>query len=337
MSFIWPIMLVLLIAAPLLLALFLYMQNRRRRRIAAGFGNPGWMKSPAGQRAGIRRYLPLALFLAGLTTLIVALARPQAVVSLPKVEGTVMLVFDVSGSMMADDLKPTRLEASKTAAQGFIESQPAGIQIGVVSFSDTGFSIQKPTSDKEAVLAAINRLAPARSTSLGSGILVALNTIAAEIAGEEPSFYSLRTPQPSPTPTPVAQGVVTSAVIVLLTDGENTSPPDPLDAARVAAESGVRIHTVGIGSPAGTTLNVNGFTVHTQLDEATLRQIAQLTGGDYFNADDEEKLRDIYDSLEPELVIKPERMEVTSLFAGAGILIFLTGAVLSLLWNGRFP
>ncbi|HLE30515.1 MAG TPA: VWA domain-containing protein, partial [Anaerolineales bacterium] len=142
---------------------------------------------------------------------------------------------------------------------------------------------------------------------------------------------------PTPTPTPVPKGAYTSAVIVLLTDGENTVSPDPLAAAQAAADRGVRIYTVGVGSAAGATLHIEGFTIHTQLDEAMLQRISLLTDGAYSNAESEQDLRTIYENLDPQLVIKPEKMEVTSIFAGASILMLLIGGAFSLLWFGRLP
>jgi Ca-activated chloride channel family protein len=228
------------------------------------------------------------------------------------------------------------MEAAKIAARAFVEHQPSTVQIGIVAFSDGGFAVQTPTNDQEAILATINRLTPQRGTSVGQGILASLNTIAANAEQASPLDSNL-TPTPSPTPTPVPKGTYTPAVIVLLTDGENNEAPDPLDAAQAAADRGVRIYTVGIGSEAGTTLHVEGFTVHTRLDEATLQQISQLTDGAYYNAENEEELRAIYENLNPELVIKPEKMEVTSIFAGAGILVLLLGGTYSLLWFSRLP
>ena len=274
----------------------------------------------------------------------IALARPQTVVSLPRVEGTVILAFDVSGSMAADDLKPTRMEAAKAAARDFVQRQPRSVLIGVVAFSDSGFSVQAPTNDQEAILATINRLTPERGTSLGNGILASLNTIAASseqgVSGEtdgEPPHLSNLTPMPTPTPTPVPEGTYTPAVIVLLSDGENTVAPDPLAAAQAAADRGVRIYTVGIGSAAGATLHINGFIIHSQLDEAMLQQISLLTDGAYYSAENEQDLRTIYENLDPQLVMKPEKMEVTSIFAGAGLLVLLIGGAFSLLWFSRLP
>jgi len=339
MSFIWPAMLVCLLLIPLFVVLYIRMQ-RRRRRLAARYGHLGLAPEAAGRGLGWRRHIPPALFLVGLTILIIALARPHTVVSLPRIEGTIILAFDVSGSMAADDLEPTRMEAAKAAVRDFVQSQPPSVQIGVIAFSDSGFAVQVPTNDREAILASINRLTPERGTSLANGIFISLNTIAAVDADQAPSLYSSLTPTPLPaaaTPTPVPKGTYTSAAIVLLTDGENTVSPDPLAAAQTAADRGVRIYTVGIGSAAGSILHINGFTVHTQLDEAMLQQISRLTDGAYYNAENEQDLRTIYDNLNPQLVIKPEKMEVTSIFAGVSILVLLIGGAFSLLWFSRLP
>lgn len=336
MTFIWPVMLVCLVLIPLFVALFIGLQ-RRRNKIAAKYGSLGFMQGAAGSRAGVRKYVPPVLFLAGLAILLIALARPQMVVSLPRVEGTVILAFDVSGSMAAEDLKPTRVDAAKTAAQDFVERLPASIQIGVVAFSENGFAVQPPTYEKDQILAAINRLTPQRGTSVGNGILASIKTIETDFRQEGPLQLSVMTPAPTATPTPVPEGFHQPAVIVLLTDGENNSSPDPLAAAQAAADRGVRIFTIGIGSAAGIELKVNGFTVFTQLDEELLKQIAQMTGGTYYNAQNEKDLYSIYDNLDPQLIIKPEKMEVTSVFAGASIAILLVGGVFSLLWFSRLP
>ena len=328
-------MLLLLILVPLLFVLYLRLQ-RRRRQIAARYGGFGLLSGAMQHGPGMRRHIPPALFLAGLTILIIALARPQTVVSLPRVEGTVILAFDVSGSMAAEDMDPNRMEAAKAAARAFVQRQPSTIQIGVVAFSDSGFAVQAPTNDMEVIFASINRMAPQRGTSLGHGIIASLNTIAKDL-GEASSSDSELSPQPTITPTPVPKGTFTSAIIVLLTDGENTAPPNPFEAAQTAADRGVRIYTVGIGSAAGATLNVEGFAVHSRLDEAALQQISQITGGEYYNAENEEELRQIYENISPQLVIKPEKMEVTSILAGASILILLIGGTFSLLWFSRLP
>jgi Ca-activated chloride channel family protein len=335
MSFIWPAMLLSLLIIPLLVMLYLRMQ-RRRQQMMARYGSLGMVQA-AGRPLGRRRHLPPFLLLIGVTILLLALARPEAVVSLPRLEGDVILAFDVSGSMAAEDLTPNRMEAAKTAARAFAERQPASVRIGIVAFSDSGLSVLPPTNDQAAIFSAINRLAPERGTSLAHGIAASLDAIFLDPDAEAARLYSNLTPVPTPTPPPVQPGSHQAAAIVLLTDGENTAPPDPYEAVQLAADRGVRIYPIGIGSPAGATLEVEGFTVHTRLDEATLQQIAEFTGGAYYNAANEEDLRTIYETLNPELVVKSQEMEVTSLFAGASILLLLSGGLVSLLWFSRVP
>lgn len=333
MSFIWPTMLVFLLVVPLLVWLYLRLLQRRKQ-ITERYGSLGLVQSGAGRAIGARRHIPQILFFVGLTVILFGLARPQALVSLPRVEGTVILAFDVSGSMAADDLKPTRMDAAKLVALDFVERQPPSVQIGVVAFSEGGLAVQTPTNDQDAVLAAISRITPQRGTSIGQGILASLQAIDAGQAETSRRYSNLT---PTPAPEPVVTNPDGSTVIVLLTDGENTAPPDPLEAAMMAAARGIRIYTVGIGSAAGTTLHVEGFTVHTQLDEATLEGIAEYTGGEYYAAENQQELQEIYDNIRLRLSIRPEAMEVTALFAGFGILLLLIGGFCSLLWFGRVP
>jgi len=335
MTFIWPAMLYSLILIPVFIVLYFILQ-RRRKGISANYQMLGNLPEAAKRDPGLRRHIPPILFLLSLTILGVAVARPQTEVSLPHIEGTVILAFDVSGSMAADDLKPTRMDAAKAAAKSFVEHQPSTVRIGVVAFSDSALSVQTPTDDQDAILAAINRLAPERGTSLASGIDASLAAIS-NGAGQPSEIYTNLTPVPTPTPTPMPQGTFTSADIVLLTDGENNENPDPLVAAQAAAQRGVRIYTVGIGSPTGTNLHINGFTVHTQLDQNELQEISQLTGGTYYNAQSTQDLVKIYNNLNTQLVVTPEMTEVTSIFAGASILLMLLGGMFSLLWFSHLP
>ncbi len=335
MTFAWPYLLLTLLLLPLLVLLYVRLQ-RRRRQTAASFGMMGMVQSGAGRGLGWRRHFPYALFFLGLTLLCIATARPQAELTLPRLEGIVILAFDVSGSMVADDLKPTRMDAARAAAQEFIERQPATVQVGVVTFGESGFTVQPPTNDQGAMLASIGRLRPERGTSLAAGILAALNTI---FATPPPSgaIYSNLTPTPTATPTPAPPGSYTAAAVVLLTDGENTAPPDPMKAAQAAADRGVRVYTVGIGSAAGANIEIDGITYHTRLDEETLKTIAQMTDAEYFNAQDEEDLRSIYESIELQLVARPDKTEITALVAGIAMLFVLAGGALAMIWFGRTP
>lgn len=334
MSFIWPSLLIFLMAIPLLVWAYFRMEQRRRD-YAQRFGSLGLIRNARGKEASNSRVLPATFFLSGIAVLLFSMARPQATVSLPRLEGTVILTFDVSGSMAADDLKPTRMEAAKAAASQFVKNQPDSISIGVVAFSDGGITVQAPTNKHEDTLATIGRLVPRRGTSIGNGILVALNTIA--IDAGDPPLLKTSGPNVAPETVTAPQGWYPSAVIVLLSDGENNEQPDPMVAANLAADLGVRVYTVGVGSTAGSTLKIEGFTVHSQLDEGTLRAISEDSGGKYYRAENEKELFQIYNDLKPKLAIKTEQMELTAILAGVGMLVLLIGGFLSLIWFGRVP
>lgn len=335
MTFTWPLMLLSLLILPFFGWLYRRAQQRRQR-LTASYGTLGVVRETAGRRPlGWRRHVPALCFGLGLLILCLALARPVATVGVPRWEGTLILAFDVSGSMAADDLAPSRMEAAKAAAVEFVQRQPASVKIGVVAFADSGFAIQLPTNDQAVILSSINRLAPERGTSLAYGIATAIDALF--VRPEATRVYSNLTPTPTPTPPPVEPGSNRAAAIVLITDGENTAPPEPFEAAQLAANRGVRVYPIGIGSPTGTTLEVEGFMVHTRLDEPTLQQIAEMTAGMYYNAQNDEELRAIYDELDPEFVIRSETLEVTSFFAGAGMLFLLLGGGFSLAWFSRLP
>jgi len=330
MSFIWYSMFGLLLLVPLLVLMYVVMVRRRNKVTEqSGFS----FSQDVNKQMGWRRHIPVIIFLFGITILLISLARPKATINLPKYEGTVVLVFDVSGSMSADDVEPTRIEAAKSAAYAFVDNQPASVRIGVVAFSDGGISVQTPSANRDVTLATIERLVPRRGTSLGNGILVALNSIALD-AGDPPIINtSDLSAADDVIVTP--QGWYPSAVIVLFSDGGNNEEPDPLMVTDLAVDLGVRIYTVGVGSKVGTVINVDGMNIHTQLDESMLMQVAEISGGQYYFSSDENELERIYDDLEPTLSIKPEEMELTSLFAAFSILIFLIGGALSFLWFGR--
>ena len=319
-------MLLTLLIVPLLVGLYLRLLNKKEQTTVE-LGPLGVVQTSSGYTLGGRRHAPPIFFLFGLSLLFFGLARPEMEISVPRVEGTVILAFDVSNSMKAEDLAPTRIEAAKAAARTFVENQPRTILIGVVAFSNGGLIVQMPTDDQAAVLASIDRLSTQGGTSLGHGIFTSLNAISGEA-------LVLEAEEGGPA---IQFGRLPSAVIVLLTDGENTGSPEPLEIAQVAAEAGVRIYPVGIGSQAGTIIEIDGFEILTQLNEGTLQEIANLTNGSYYHAEDEESLQEIYKNIDLRLTIKGEKTEITSVIAGISLLLLLVGGALSLLWFGRLP
>lgn len=336
MQFLWPSMLWLLLLIPALVAAYVLAQ-RRRQRYALRYASLSLVREAVGRGPGIRRHIPPALFLTGVAVMLVALARPVSVVTLPAQEGTVILTMDVSGSMRADDLKPTRLDASKAAARAFVEKQPQGVQIGVVSFSDNAFVVQAPTDDKEAVIAAINRLTFQRGTAIGRGLLTSRDAIFEESDPEFSFSQPITDATPTPTPTPLPRGVYEPAVVVLLTDGESNQGPPPLTIVDQIAARGIRVYTVGIGSVEGTVLRVQGRAIRTRLDEKMLQAVAEATDGAYFNATTEKDLQVIYQNLSTQLVFRKQQSEVTAVFTALAAAVSLIGGVLSLLWFNRLP
>jgi Ca-activated chloride channel family protein len=334
-TFIWPPLLATIALVPLGILAHRAIGARRRRR--AGALGQAVDAATAGERRDIRSTVLAVLFVAAFAILAVALARPQASLPLPRAEGTVMLAFDVSASMAADDVQASRMEAAKAAARSFIAGQPSGVVIGVSAFSDAGLTVQPPSRDPSAILAAIDRLSPTRGTSLGQGILAALDAIETAEADVPAEYYSNRSPEPSPSPAIVVPGSHGSAVIVVLSDGENNAPPDPVAAAQAVADRGIRIVSVGVGSAAGTTIDLEGFEVHTALDEPLLRQVADMTAGTYLGVEEADRLGSIYADLGSRFVVRDEPIELTAFLAGAAIVLLVTGGVASLAWRGRLP
>ncbi len=325
-----------------LLVLWYQRAQRRRRDLLARYGSLGLVGAASGsvRVPAWRRHLPPALFLAALSILLLSLARPEARVSLPRLEGTVILAFDVSASMAAEDMEPSRMEAARAAAQAFVASQPETVRIGVVAFSNSGLEVQVPTDDQAAILAAIDRLEPQRGTSLGQGILAALTALAADADADGLDIVPGETGEGDGGQSAaeiLSVASPSSTAIILFSDGENNEAPDPLEAALAARELGVRVYTVGVGTAEGITLELDGFSVHTQMEEAPLAQIAEVSGATYYRAVDQDALSKIYDDVAAQLVVRAQEMEVTSLLAGAGILVLLLGGALSLLWFGRVP
>jgi Ca-activated chloride channel family protein len=339
MSFKWPEMLLLLIVVPLLAALYVWMQ-RRRRRYVLRYSSVSLVQQAVGKGPGIRRHIPAVLYLGALAAMIFALARPVTTVPVLSNTGTIMLAIDVSGSMLAEDVDPNRLEATKDAVHDFVERQPEGVKIGIVSFSDAGSLVAPPTTDRKQVLDAVDRLRAQRGTNMGSGLQVALDAIYAlqeqEVSSPPPAQGSA---QPAPTPTPTLGELADSfnASIVLISDGQSTVGPDPEEFAAEAARNGIKVYTIGIGTPEGTVLQIQGRNVFTRLDEAVLRRISDMTQGSYFNAQDRGELNRVYDELDRERTFEDQETEVTFAVTGLAALITLAAGGLGLLWFNRLP
>ena len=327
-SFIWPWVLLSLLAMPLCVLGFTRLQ-RRRSTAAAGLGSMGAAQAGTAVLAGRRRHVPPAILLVGVALLAVATARPQLMLPLPRMEGTVVLAMDVSASMAADDVEPNRMEAAKLAAKSLAERRPDSAMMAVVAFGEGGLIVQPPTGDDDAVNATIDRLVPQSGTSLGRGLLTALNLVAPEPGSG--------TGQDSEAEETETQGAFAPAIIVMITDGENTEAPDPVEVAQLAIERGVRVHTVGVGTEQGTAVEVDGFSLFTQLNEPVLQQISLLAEGTYFRLEDSDDIPSVYEELETEFVVESREVEVTSAVGGIGALLLLASGALSLFWFGRAP
>jgi Ca-activated chloride channel homolog len=341
MNFIFPLGLWLVLIVPILIALYIWAQ-RRRQKYALRYASLSLVKEALGRGPGIRRHIPPALFLSALFFMTVAVARPVTVVSMPVQEGIVILAIDVSGSMQAEDLKPNRMEAAKEAAKAFVARQGEDVSVGIVSFSGDASLVQSPTTDHDLVVKAIDRLRPQRATAIGRGILTSLDAIFENDEEIPPSVQALQrleeTGGQGPMPSAPPGGTLNApATIILLSDGQNNQFPAPLQIIGEAISRGIRVYTVGVGSAQGTILRLQGRQIRTRLDEATLKQIAELTEAEYFNASNSADLREVYEKLSTQLVLREQKTEVTSyLTAIAAVLSILAGAF-SLLWFNRLP
>src|SRR3954464_1330628 len=334
MSFQWPEFLWLAAALPLLVALYVVLL-RRRKRFAVRYSSLALMRE-AMSAATWRRHVPPLLVLLALAALIVAIARPSATMTLPSQHETVILAMDVSGSMRASDVEPNRLVAAQAAAKAFIADQPSHVRIGIVAFAGTATVAQAPTKNKEDLYAAIDRFQLQRATAIGSAIIVSLATLFPD-GGYDVSAFSSPEPRRKPPANfkPAPPGSYTSAVIILLTDGQRTTAPDSVQAARLAADRGVRIYTVGVGTPEGKIVGFDGWSMHVRLDEDTLRAIADLTRGEYFYAGNALDLKTIYQTMNTRLVMETKKTEISAFFAAAGAVLVLLAALLSLAWFNR--
>lgn len=331
MTFLWPHLLTTVFLVPIGIVVARRIDRRRGKRalVLTGTAVPHGTRRP-------RAHVPAAMATVAFVVFAVALARPQASVALPHLEATLMLTFDVSASMAADDVAPSRLEAAKAIARQVVEEKPAGIVVGVVAFSNGGISVQAPTDDSAAVLAAIERLTPTEGTSLGSGILAALDAIALAAQDTPAAYYSGRSPEPSALPAALPPGSDAGTIIVVFSDGENTADPEPVEAAQQAADRGIRLVTVGVGTTEGATLDLDGFSIRSTLEQATLQQMADTTSGWYQSASDLVAAR-LYDDLSRRLVLRTELQEVSAPVAAVGLLLLIAGASVSVARAGRLP
>ena len=341
MNFLFPLGLWFILIVPILIALYVWAQ-RRRQKYALRYASLSLVKEAMGRGPGIRRHIPPALFLASMFFMMAAVARPVTVVKMPVQEGVVILAIDVSGSMQAEDLKPNRIEAAKEAAKAFVARQGEDVSVGIVSFSGDASLVQSPTTDHDLVVKAIDRLRPQRATAIGRGILTSLDAIFENDEEIPPSVQALQRLEASggqaPLPSAPPGGTLNApATIILLSDGQNNQFPAPLQIIGEAIGRGIRVYTVGVGSPEGTILRLQGRQIRTRLDEATLKQIAELTEAEYYNASNSADLREVYEKLSTQLVLREQKTEVTSyLTAIAAVLSILAGAF-SLLWFNRLP
>ena len=379
-SFLWPSMLWLLLLVPALVGAYVWLLRRRKQGVIR-YGNMGLLKQAVGP-SGWRRHLPPALLLASLTLLLLAVARPSAMVSLPSHRATVMMAMDVSGSMRAADVKPSRIEASQKAAKEYIKEQPKDVVIGMVAFASVAFLIQGPTIDRQALDNAIDHFELQRGTAVGNGILVSMQSLFPQEnfpissfnnggygggggmggfggggggyggasrfgrAGGTCGRLDDSNPNlgralgqagggPPKKHVPVEPGSYKNGVIILMTDGQTNSGCDPIEAARLASEYGVRIYTIGFGTTRGNDVSFGGFAMRAQLDEDSLKKIADLTKGKYFHAASAEDLKAVYNLLTKQLVLEVKEMEISSFFAAAAALVMMVAAGLSVAWFGR--
>ena len=350
MTFIWAEFLWLLVLVPVLVGFYVWLLYRKKK-IGLRYASLSMVREAMGAGQSIRRHVPPALFLIALALMLVAIARPAAVVTLPSAHETVILAMDVSGSMRAADVKPTRVAAAQAAAKAFVNDQPRTTRVGIVAFAATATVVQPPTLNREDLLAALDRFQLQRGTAVGSGILVALKTIFPEVEfdlrASNPRGESARdAKRGAPLDAPksgdkdkdapkTAPGSYASAVIILLTDGQTTTGPDPIESARMAADRGVRVYTVGIGTPGGEILGSEGWSMRVKLDEDALKTIANVTRGDYFYAGNAKDLKKIYEGMNSRFTMETKETEITSLFSAAAAALALIAAMLSLLWFNR--
>jgi Ca-activated chloride channel family protein len=346
MDLLWPEFLLLMGIIPLLIVAYIWMQ-RRKRRFAVRYSSLALVRDALPRRSSWRRHVPFALFLLALASLVMAFSRPAVIITLPTNQTSIILTIDVSGSMRSTDIAPNRLQAAEQAALSFVQHQKATTQFALVAFSNFAELVQPPTSDQEALQTAIESLTVGRRTAIGSGILEAIDAISQVDPNMAPSVSDSTS---GDTATPVPKGDYAPDIIVLLTDGVSNTGPSPLDAAQEAVTRGIRVYTIGFGTPNGMQDpggNGGGFGggggggfgggggggFRTGIDEATLKQIASMTGGKYYMASSADELEAVFNSLPTSLIALHAVQEISVFFTAAGALLAIAAIALSLAWH----
>jgi len=344
MTFLWPQFLWLLAAIPLLVLLYVWLM-RRKKKLALRYASLSIVREAMGAGQTVRRHIPPFLFMLALVAMLIAAARPMAVVVLPSNQQTIILAMDVSGSMRAADVLPNRLVAAQEAAKSFIKELPRTVKVGIVAFAGSAQVAQLPTTNREDLVTAIDSFQLQRATATGNAIVVSLATLFPDAGidisdfGPQPRERGVPIDRAGKAPpkefTPVPPGSYPSAAIIMLTDGQRTTGVDPLDAAKVAAERGVRVYTVGIGTVDGETIGFEGWSMRVRLDEETLKAIANKTQAEYFYAGTANDLKKVYNTLSSRLTVEKKETEISALFAMGAAALALLSAGLSLLWFNR--
>ena len=347
-SFLWPEFLWLLLLLPLLVLLYVWLL-RRKKKIALRYASLSIVREAMGKGQSFRQHIPPLLFLMALAAMLVASARPFAVVSLPSQRETIILAMDVSGSMRATDVLPNRLVASQNAAKAFLADLPRGVRVGIVAFAGTAAVVQQPTLSREDLVTAIDKFQLQRGTAIGNGIMMSLSELFPDAGIDLASMQYGRErtrgtsiDQASKDDkagkrdfVPVAPGSYSSAAIILLTDGQRTTGVDSLDAAKAAADRGVRVYTVGVGTVDGETIGFEGWSMRVKLDEETLKGIARATQAEYFYAGTAADLKKVYETLSSRLAVEKKETEIAGLVALLAAALALLSAGLSLAWFNR--
>lgn len=345
--FLWPDFLWGLLVLPLLVLLYVWLM-RRRRQSALRYASLSLVREAMGKGPGWRRHVPPVLLLLALTVMLLAAARPMATITLPSTQQTIILAMDVSGSMRATDVLPNRLVASQNAAKAFLRELPRHVKVGIVAFAGSAQVVQPVTLSRDDLNAAIDKFQMQRATAIGSAIVVALSEIfpgqvdlASVTWGRQQDPFAAQgraidQPAPEKKPfQPVPPGSYGSAAIILLTDGQRTTGVDTEEASRMAADRGVRVYTVGVGTVDGEVIGFEGWSMRVRLDEETLKAVARETKGEYFYAGTAENLRQVYESLGSRLTVEKKETEVSGLLALAAAVLVLLSAGLSLFWFHR--